>query len=1151
MTLFPDNLFGEPSTPIEGVPLQPREVIPRTPTTPRPGGLFDDGLFSPEGIEGDRTARRLEQAHADWVAAEKKAQEYEGLMNMTGKTIAALPKAIKDTILNPVSLLRGAGRGLVTGATLGFIQPERMRILAEEETEVERAARRGFDFAGTFLPFTRLAKLIRGGMGLTKTGARALQSKTMLARSLVMGTEAGASASMVTLFSQPREDKVVTLKERLTGAAVALPLGFGLGALLPPAGHLARYVYQGIRRKPPEVLKVGVPKERPPLDLEPAPPMSPAERAAAKALAKERARHPQQPKTIPDQPFEHPPLAIADEIAVARDAMTKKGLTPSQQRFMQKHYLPTGTLNPYSGVSGAEVRNFTKIVNSVLPGKDGKIKFSRSTAIVPRELAEKEIGKIGLIDFFRPPQKVFERIGLGETSKVTFDAFRQRADWLAMKSAEVAGWQKSLGITRLGQLLRGTAVREQSSRMFRAINNPEEKIVLSAPEQTVVTQVRMLMNTLADMVDAANKQIGLPAMNRKQNYITNLLNATGREWLRQTKLPPNELYALAQERLPLSVFNRLLLQRKGGLPIKEDIWASLDAAMKMHSKYAFISPPVHSFGRAVRFLGDKLSPGTAKYIRGQMHYFLGRPGQVEQYLRATDESISTILGKFPGLGKNVSVEFIDGFKEMMRVPLIRADTPIVGLLFPSRVLPALKMVTYWSHLAGSVSYYVLNLTQFWQNVPGILRGSFITRYSSAVEGYVKMMNDFVRPSRWAKWKREGVLTEIDNFVTLEMQSSRGFIPDAMNLFTKLSEFNNRVSAVYAVDANVRRLAQQGRVAELWPELAKIFGGDARKLGRHIADLTQFRFGREAKPALFQNPITDMFHQYNTFALNQAELVFGMAKKLQARGLLKDFSHAVKAGKGWDFIRGVTQGERGEIIRYVINVSGLIYVLNAMGGSFFRAIGRGVEPSWIEGIMTFGDGLIDGDAERMRRGLFITLVPTAFRPLLDREPERMLPARTLARNMDIAYQLMSDEDAIRIMTNDGVHLNRMLTRDEAFKEIIFGAGRVPDFDERRKVFSGVRDVERLARLRREDEWGTAREIIEKHIRGQDQETAASNLVFLLEEGIINDSVLEKMNTLIEEETLEIGVIERSIRSIGRNEDKALYILKQREYMGEEE
>ena len=89
MTLFPDNLFGEPSTPIEGVPLQPREVIPRTPTTPRPGGLFDDGLFSPEGIEGDRTARRLEQAHADWVAAEKKAQEYEGLMNMTGKTIVS------------------------------------------------------------------------------------------------------------------------------------------------------------------------------------------------------------------------------------------------------------------------------------------------------------------------------------------------------------------------------------------------------------------------------------------------------------------------------------------------------------------------------------------------------------------------------------------------------------------------------------------------------------------------------------------------------------------------------------------------------------------------------------------------------------------------------------------------------------------------------------------------------------------------------------------------------------------------------------------------------------------------------------------------------------------------------------------------------
>lgn len=659
--------------------------------------------------------------------------------------------------------------------------------------------------------------------------------------------------------------------------------------------------------------------------------------------------------------------ATDQQKATAHMIAEKKHITPSQFTRLEKIYTGVDSMTKMTPEKGAE---FINILKSIKPKFGGIVTISRSQEIVKAEDADRKFHNttIGwLLDIFRSPTNVFKKIGVYDQAQPLFESFALRRDFLENTFEKLAMWQKELGITRLGSLLtQKKQMADQTRRMFRAVNNPDAKVQLSIKEALIVDRARELADEVADLIDTARQEVGLQPMNRRENYITNLLTEESHYLIQNTKQAPNELYALLDIKMPSNVFDRLLIERKGGLPIKEDFWKSLKVMTQVHSKYIYLNPPIHRFERFMRYWGDKIPALSRKYITGRLNRFLGRPGLIERFLKGVDESITKGLMNIPGLSKEVKLEFDNGLSEIIEVPRITSR-------FAQRALPILKSIRYTYDLAWSVSFYALNLTQFWVNTVPKLRGNLFEVYGSAVSGYSQMLMDFFRPSKWEYWRKRGVLTEIDNVIDLEFGTRGG--ADVLNLFAKLSEFNNRVAATLAAEKNMALLAKHGKFEMLYKELANAHGEEAEAYAKNLSDITQFRYGIEEKPVAFDNPVMDLFYQYNTFAIKQAELVEGMIRNVDLKNTWKDYKKAHAEGKTKEFVAELSQGQRAEFIRYILNVFILSMIL---GMSYvWKAAVKGIVPNQMEGVIDILKGLWDGDKDEMARGWKKFLTPPAY------------------------------------------------------------------------------------------------------------------------------------------------------------------------------
>ncbi len=1179
MPISPDNIYkgflGETKVPIT-------ESVPSD-------NIYGSFLAVTERESLEERLARLAEDHKRYEEA------YESTKGLSGiaRAIKDVPRAAVDVVTSPIQVAKGATAGLTRALTLGYVDPSELLRISEED-KIASAARTGFDIAGTIVPYTKAARAIRGGMALTRKGRGLLASPRLVSRVASGAATYGGAGSLVGFLQKPKDGKdFFDMTERVKTGAIYGGAGFVFGGVSPMLKPLFGKAvgmfknFKGARDKTVEIaVRKGSPAVFEPIPVKPTP-VSPGEFPTRFRPIAEIASKSKTFKSFEEQIYRQfspteqlkifdtlprgvnlrdvfnsvkgirSPINTTDFIPTTKKELGKifmlkkeKNISDLQFNMLKRQFLTDGTLQ---NIDAREARNFISILRGTVLDAGGRPSFSKSTALVTKELTETEVKKMGILNYFLTPRLAFKRLGLEKETAPIFNAFTNMRVFVASKKADITTWRKELGITKTGQLLSRGRTKEQSRRLFHAINNPEKNVPLTDSERLVVTRARLLLKELADMVDDANRAMGLSPMKRRDNYITNLITDMARTAVKDTKgVPPTHLLSILQRKLPTKAVNKLLYERKGNLPIKEDFWESLDVALNLHSRYSFISPAINRSQKMLNFLRPKIDASTWKYMTDSLGRFVGRPSNTEVFLRNTDDMIQKFITKTPLMSRKITLDFHNSATEVLKVPLWTPQTPVLGRLFPSKIFGSMKMLKYWSDLSFSIPYYTLNLTQFWQNVPPKLRGTPVDIYLSAGKGYAKMMNDFFRPSRWQYWRRKGVLSEMDSFLDREIGGNQGFIAKAMNAFSRGSEFNNRVASVYAVDANLKRLAAKGNLEKLWPELNKAFGKDYTALGKHISDITQFRFGVETKPAAFANPVTDLYHQYNTFALNQGELVWGMASKLKARGLLTGLNKAIKEKKTGAFLADLTMGERGEIIRYVANASGLIYALNAMGGSFFRAIGRSVEPTFVSGLGDFGKGLMEGDPRLMQDGLLRAIVPPAFQGLVLRgEADQFQPAKNLFKNLELAGQLLDGEEQITIYTRDGIRVERILDRNEAVKEFFFGTGRVPQFEERGRIYDAIREIRKDADLKREDEWHLAREIVGKHIVRNDPDQITQKLVAEYEAGNLTESVLDKVITLVEEEVLGITSVDRAIGAISGNENKAVFLMKMRDEYDEAE
>ena len=1080
----------------------------------QPGGYLSD-------LDAQLTQQREQTSYTRNITAlneraEKlrtQADEMTGFGNMIRSTISGLPKAIKDLATSPLQSAAGAVSGLVKGATIGAVE------IPIPDTREARSMQQGFEISGAFLPMSKAVNMGKWALNLTRPGSRLLQGATTGARAVRDASLFGTSSALVAGAYDPF-DRDRKLEQRAVDALSAGGIGMAFGAASPYIGSAFRKTTDRFSR----------------------------------AMFGKRTGE-SVTIQVPNQPAIKTPVVGDPNLAYAskakRSAIEKLGKDKGIPRSAMERLKSTFLSTPDTAyISNKEADNFLSILRKAQVHK-GQIIPDDSASLYLRSFDETQVRNVGLIDYFLTPRLAFRRIGLGEETKPIFDGFLQMRDFISMKRADLSDAQRLAGVTRFSSIFRPRQTKEKSARIFRALNNPDDPVQLSYGEEKARRIIKRMMDELADRVDEGNHLVGKPPMSRKQNYITNLITDEGWHFLRKTGASPAEIKPALQRGLSDRVVNRLLRQRKGNLPIKEDVWESASTALRLHSKYSFLNPPISRFQKLNHLWGDKANKSTKDFIENRIGQFLGRPGKVETFLRDADQRIMDVISRTPGLRKHMSIQLKNGYSEMINVPRLSPDTPILGAVFPSKAMPSLKMLKYWSDLSFSVPYHVLNNTQYFQNVPPALRGGFITRYTNTAEGFIRGMVDFMRPSSWQKFRRFGLLSEISNLIEVNFGGSTGGASTLMNLFSKSSEFINRVSTYHATMANLRSLQKQKKLTRLVPELKSEFGNDFRQYAKHISDRTQFKFGIETKPAAFSNPVTDLWHQYNSFSLNQAEYIHGMLKNAHIKRMVPDLKKAMDEGRMVEYLSELTQGERGEAIRYITNSGLLISALGAMGGSFFNAIGRGMEPSFVEGTMEMLDGMAQGNADVFQRGALNVMIPPALQGPWRGDWQQLKPGRNFTRQMDMAAQLMSDEEQVTIMTGDGQRISRLLERNEALREIFFGTSRVPEFEERSRLFDSINKINNLYQEGIDDEWVLARDIIENNLRGTTEEERAGKVKNLIESGILSDSVAEKINTLLEEEVLGVGALERSFNNMRSNESKAYFLMQQKDEMTEQE
>lgn len=819
--------------------------------------------------------------------------------------------------------------------------------------------------------------------------------------------------------------------------------------------------------------------------------------------------------------------------------------------------------------------NLRKLLERQKDMIDMQVEFMSDSKLIGEsvQLMNQPLTRANPLKYALSREYVLRSFGLDPLAKPVFESFRMVREYVASRIAAIREVQKSIGYTARARAFDRAGLRTRREKLFN-LSEKAYDVQLNAMRTGEITEseFRALMFHRELMTELA-EGVGLKADQLVENYTTHVLDTMSKKLVESMAesrgVSVDKIISESEVIDELArIFNVekneltdvLLKKRKPSqyLKIRKDIFFAEEVALRIHGRYALLKEPLTYFTAAVNQLSSKVPPEIAAYLQSTVRLWHGYPTTTQSTLRAFDKLIENVEKKIPFLSKQEEI-LRDGIREIHILPRITKDTPILGKLFPSMVLGSLKVVKYWADLSFSIPYFTLNSTQFFMNVPPMLRGKPFANARDIVYGYTKMLQDIFRPSQWDYWRRRGVLPEIDDI--LDAEFGAGSISRLMNTVTTVSEFMNRVATAHTAELHYDRLFREGTLEKYYPELSKAFTTDMsgnvvlnrdiiREAATALSDMTQFRFGLENKPAMFRNPIANLYYQYSSFALKQAELVGGMMTKLASKDTWKEFQAARVNGNVAEFLEKLSYGEKGEFIRYILNASLLIGFLSSIGGSFFKTIGRSVEPPILEGFYKVANGLASGDQDQMKDGVIAMAIPPALQPLFRGQGERMVPLNNALKQTELIYKMLDEDEMIVMMSRDGIRQDRILNREQALKELLFGRSRTEEYEDRAAMYEDIQDINRLRTEAKDDEGLAARHIIDNYINGKSPEERSQGLADLASRGVLNEAVIDRMVDLMTEDALGIVAEDRLVRSVSTAEDKAELIFRQYSRMGRE-
>lgn len=211
--------------------------------------------------------------------------------------------------------------------------------------------------------------------------------------------------------------------------------------------------------------------------------------------------------------------------------------------------------------------------------------------------------KVNLIDYLRTPNRVLEKIGMGDESKLLRQQYDTYQTALPKEIDKITAWSKRVS-------------PEANEKIFRWLDG-EKTIVLTPAEQGVAGEIRTYLN------DWATK-LNLPPHRRVSEYITRLfrLGTIEAEF-------DEDLARIIDPKIAKSIYNPFLEKRIGTrIDYLRDTWGALQAYVKRGTRKYYMDPVLER----VAIKAEALPLESWNYVKAKISGINMRPEDIDNLI---------------------------------------------------------------------------------------------------------------------------------------------------------------------------------------------------------------------------------------------------------------------------------------------------------------------------------------------------------------------------------------------------------------------------------------------------------------------------------------------------------------------------------------
>lgn len=220
--------------------------------------------------------------------------------------------------------------------------------------------------------------------------------------------------------------------------------------------------------------------------------------------------------------------------------------------------------------------------------------------------------KVNLLDYFRTPDRVLEKIGLKKESDLLRTQYNSYLDELPVEIGKVTDWYNQV-----------KNIPNSSQNIFRYLDG--QKVNLSQPELKVANEMKSYLAEWADKLD-------LPYDKRIASYVTHIFE---KDFIQKDF--DEDLAKIIADKIPGSVYDPFLQKRLGKQGYVEDVFRAMDAYVKRAVRKYNMDPALEQ----LRNKSNSLPLESWKYVKSYTDRINLRPTEIDTMI---DNLVKDVVG---------------------------------------------------------------------------------------------------------------------------------------------------------------------------------------------------------------------------------------------------------------------------------------------------------------------------------------------------------------------------------------------------------------------------------------------------------------------------------------------------------------------------